>query len=101
MTLGHVIIKANRDKPIRQRHPWIFSGAIERIDSSVADGDMADVLTLQGEFLARGYVNRKSQIVVRLLTWNAAEVIDAEFWARRLSRSINLRADSTARRLIN
>ncbi len=101
MTLGHVIIKTNRDKPIRQRHPWIFSGAIERIDPSVADGDIADVVTPQGEFLARGYVNRQSQIVVRLLTWNAAEAIDAEFWARRLSRSINLRTDSTARRLIN
>ena len=101
MTLGHVIIKTNRDKPIRQRHPWIFSGAIERIDQSVADGDIANVITPQGEFLARGYVNRKSQIVVRLLTWNEAEVIDTEFWARRLSRSINLRSGSMARRLIN
>jgi 23S rRNA (cytosine1962-C5)-methyltransferase len=91
MTLGHVIIKTNRDKPIRQRHPWIFSGAIERIDPAVTDGDIADVVTLQGEFLARGYVNRKSQIVVRLLTWDEAESIDAEFWARRLTQSTSRR----------
>ena len=91
MTSGHVIIKTNRDKPIRQRHPWIFSGAIERIDQSVANGSIADVVTPQGEFLARGYVNRQSQIVVRLLTWDEAEAIGPEFWARRLAQSTSRR----------
>ena len=80
-----IILKPNRDKPVRQKHPWIFSGAIERIDSASSDGDLVDVLTSQGEFLARGYLNRRSQIAVRLLTWLESEAVDEGFWARRLA----------------
>jgi 23S rRNA (cytosine1962-C5)-methyltransferase len=95
------VIKAGRDKPIRQRHPWVFSGAIERIDPAARDGDVIEVATPRGEFLARGYLNRQSQIVVRLLTWDQAEAIDDTFWARRLTRSISARPDGPARRLVN
>lgn len=102
-----VVIKAGRDKPIRQRHPWIFSGAIDRIDKSAVDGEIVDVVSAHGKFLARGYMNRRSQIVVRLLTWQVTEMIDEAFWARRLTRSISARpigsalASSSARRLVN
>ncbi len=98
---ARVTIKAGREKPIRQRHPWIFSGAIERVDSEANDGDVIDVVSNRGDFLARGYLNRRSQIVVRLLTWNEAESIDADFWMRRLTRSIHARDASAARRLVN
>ncbi|HZY45212.1 MAG TPA: class I SAM-dependent rRNA methyltransferase [Anaerolineae bacterium] len=101
MTLGKVALKLNRDRPIKQHHPWIFSGAIDRIDPSIADGDIADIVSAQGEFLARGYVNRRSQIVVRLLTWAASESIDQDFWVRRLTRSISARPTIPARRLVN
>jgi 23S rRNA (cytosine1962-C5)-methyltransferase len=98
-----VTLKANRDKPLRQKHPWVFSGAIDRIDSSVSDGDVVDVVTSQGEFLARGYLNRKSQIAVRALTWDEGEAIDEGFWARRLGLAISWRVmgDHEARRLVN
>lgn len=99
--MKQVVLKTGRDRPIRQRHPWIFSGAIDRIDPAAADGDVVDVVTRQGEFLARGYLNRRSQIVVRLLTWHEIELIDGDFWARRLARSIHVRPASTARRLVN
>jgi 23S rRNA (cytosine1962-C5)-methyltransferase len=102
--MNKVIIKANRDRPIKQHHPWIFSGAIDRIDASIADGDIADVVSAQGEFLARGYVNRRSQIVVRLLTWDESELIDQDFWVRRLTRSITSRKFKNLRetsRLVN
>jgi 23S rRNA (cytosine1962-C5)-methyltransferase len=98
-----IILKANRDKPLRHKHPWVFSGAIDRIDASIVDGDVADVLTPHGEFLARGYVNRKSQIAVRVLTWDEREAIDADFWARRLGLAISWRemGEHEARRLVN
>ena len=96
-----VVIKAGRDKPLRQRHPWVFSGAIERSDQAAMDGDVIDVVTTRGEFLARGYLNRQSQIVVRVLTWDQAEAIDEAFWARRLTRSILARPTGPARRLVN
>jgi len=98
---ARVMIKTGRDKPIRQRHPWIFSGAIEHIDKEAVDGDIIDVVTSRGDFLARGYLNRRSQIVVRVLTWEQAEAIDESFWARRLTRSITARPNGPARRLIN
>ena len=68
-TNAAVRLKPNRDKPVRQGHPWIFSGAIEHIPPAAADGDIVDVTAADGRWLARGYLNRRSQIQVRLLTW--------------------------------
>ncbi|HJW84339.1 MAG TPA: 23S rRNA (cytosine(1962)-C(5))-methyltransferase RlmI, partial [Anaerolineae bacterium] len=99
---GQVMLKAGREKPVRQKHPWVFSGAIERIDGDVEDGGIADIVSARGEFLARGLVNRKSQIVVRLLTWNPDQAIDETFWRSRLERAIQARAGETgACRLVN
>jgi 23S rRNA (cytosine1962-C5)-methyltransferase len=101
--MNTVILKANRDKPLRHKHPWIFSGAIERIDSAALDGEVVDVRSAHGEFLARGYLNRRSQIAVRVLTWNEREAIDEDFWARRLALAIAWRVMGAheARRLVN
>ncbi|BAL99504.1 MULTISPECIES: class I SAM-dependent rRNA methyltransferase [Caldilinea] len=102
-----VALKPGREKPVRQRHPWIFSGAIASIPNEAADGAVVDVCDAQGGFLARGYLNRRSQIQVRLLTWDAEEVIDTAFWRRRLQAAIAMRAElpevqgCTALRLVN
>ncbi|MBM3441202.1 MAG: class I SAM-dependent rRNA methyltransferase [Bacteroidetes bacterium] len=65
-------------------HPWVFGNEIDRIDDGIVDGDIADVLTHEGEFVGRGYVNTGSAIVVRLLTRDRQEVIDAGFFHRRI-----------------
>jgi 23S rRNA (cytosine1962-C5)-methyltransferase len=100
---NRVILKANRDRPLRHKHPWVFSGALDRIDSAIADGDVVDLVTPQGEFLARGYLNRRSQIAVRVLSWDEGETIDDGFWARRLELASSWRVmgDHEARRLVN
>ncbi len=94
MTSEHpvVILKPGREKPVRQHHPWIFSGAIATVPDSAVDGEIVDVCDTHGAFLARGYLNRRSQIQVRLLTWDESEAIDADFWQRRLRTAIALRA---------
>jgi 23S rRNA (cytosine1962-C5)-methyltransferase len=89
--LSTVVLKPGKEKPVRNRHPWIFSGAVARIQGEPADGDIVDVLDHQGRFLARGYLNRRSQIVVRCLTWAEEEVVDAAFWRRRLQQAIGHR----------
>lgn len=100
--IGRVILKPGREKPVRQRHPWIFGGAIQRFEGDFEDGSIVDVIAAGGEFLARGYLNRRSQIVVRALTWNEEEPIDATFWHARLERAIRARpAGETACRLVN
>lgn len=81
---------------MRQRHPWVFSGAIARTAGELAPGGLADVFDSRGEWLARGYVNPRSQIVVRLLTWTRDERPDADFWRRRLIAAAAARADLAA-----
>ncbi|MBD3184613.1 methyltransferase domain-containing protein [Candidatus Poribacteria bacterium] len=86
-----VILKPKREKPVIQNHPWIFSGAIDEISGEPEDGDIIDVLDNKGTFLARGYINRKSQIIVRVMTRNADEIIDREFFAKRIRNAIDYR----------
>ncbi|MEA3337983.1 MAG: class I SAM-dependent rRNA methyltransferase [Chloroflexota bacterium] len=87
-----VTLKPKRLKPVQNRHPWVFSGAIDRIDPTAEDGQVADVVDNGGNWLARGYVNRRSQIQLRLLTWQRDEVVDEAFWRYRLERAIEQRA---------
>lgn len=92
MKHARVILKPGHDRPVRRHHPWIFSGAIARIEGEPEDGDIVDVWSAEREWLARGYLNRRSQIVVRLLTWNQDEEIDDAFWARRIERALAARS---------
>ena len=94
--LPTVHLHPGKDKPVRHRHPWIFSGAIERVRGDLAPSGSVDVLDSRGEWLARGYANPKSQIVVRLLTWDRDEELDAGFWRGRLAAAAARRADLAA-----
>jgi 23S rRNA (cytosine1962-C5)-methyltransferase len=94
--MRRVVLRAGKEKPVLNRHPWVFSGAIARIDDDVSDGDIADVVDASGRFLARGYVNRRSQIVVRLLTWQADEAVDGALIRRRLEQAIQGRKELLA-----
>lgn len=89
--MASVYLKPERVKPVVQRHPWVFSGAIARIEGQPSDGEIVDVRDPHGAWLARGYINRRSQIVVRLLTWDEHETIDTAFWQHRLAQAISAR----------
>lgn len=103
---GTVILKPKRDKPVRQRHPWIFSGSIRHLPKESADGDIVDICADDGTWLARGYLNRSSQIQVRILTWED-EDIDEIFWQQRIAQAVAGRTalaadpDTTVYRLIH
>ncbi len=88
LAIGKVTLKKGRDKAARNRHPWIFSGAIARVDGEPADGDVVDVLDARGTCLGQGYINRRSQITVRMLTFAGEEDFHAGFWRQRLEQSI-------------
>lgn len=94
MAPAKVTIKKGRDKPIRNRHPWIFSGAVSTAANAV-DGQLVTVVDHKDRFLARGYWNSKSQIQVRILTWED-ETIDDAWWRRMLSRAWQPRAQNRA-----
>lgn len=102
-----VILRPGRERSVLRRHPWVFSGAVARVEGAPADGDIVDVRDARGNWLARGYFNRRSQIVVRLLTWDPDEEISADFWRRRLQQafagreSLSRNPATTAYRLVH
>jgi 23S rRNA (cytosine1962-C5)-methyltransferase len=86
MSEGIVTIRPGREKPILQQHPWIFSGAIASARHA-EPGDLVTVISSTGDFLARGYWNPKSQIQVRILTWQDEAITDA-WWQQMLQRAM-------------
>lgn len=64
-----VILKKGRDKAIRHRHHWIFSGAVEKLPD-FTDGDILSVYSFSGEYLGNGYFNRKANIIGRMLSFD-------------------------------
>jgi 23S rRNA (cytosine1962-C5)-methyltransferase len=86
---GTLILKQGRAKPVRNRHPWVFSGAVDHIQGNPQPGDLVTITDQKGQALATAYFNSKSQIVARILSWNPAEAIDRDFWRGRLKRAID------------
>ena len=87
---AQIILKPGKEKPLHLRHPWIFSGAVARVQDA-QEGDTIDVLSSKGEFLARGYYNSRSQIVVRVWTFSD-EPVDRALIARRLAHAVEARS---------
>ncbi|MGC9396368.1 MAG: class I SAM-dependent rRNA methyltransferase [Anaerolineae bacterium] len=106
-----VILAPRRDVSVRRRHPWLFSGAVRRVEEAPGgpeSGALVAVHSSEGEFLAWGHYSPASQIRVRLFAWDEHLAPDTEdFWRARLERAIAARqpllADgtTTACRLVN
>lgn len=105
--MKQIVLKKGRDKPVRQRHPWVFSGAVQQVVGEPQAGDVVAVLGRNGRFLAHAYYNPHSQIRARILSWDGGQAIDAGFWRGRLRRALAARAalqfepQTTAYRLVN
>jgi 23S rRNA (cytosine1962-C5)-methyltransferase len=89
--MPNLFLKKGREVPVIRGHPWIFSGAIEKVEGDAETPHLCDVFDHQGRWLARGLYNPKSQIRVRVLTWTK-EPVDQNFLARRFSQAAALRA---------
>ncbi|HSM98303.1 MAG TPA: class I SAM-dependent methyltransferase [Gallionella sp.] len=102
-----ILLKAGREKSLLRRHPWIFSGAIERVDGAPASGDTLPVRDDAGNFLAWAAYNPDSQITARVWSWRETETVDTDFFRRRISnalaarRTLNLAHDSNGMRIIH
>lgn len=86
-----VRLKPRRERSVLQRHPWVFSGAIAEVEGDPGPGDTVDVVSHEGEWLARGAYSPASQIRVRIWTWFEDDVIDRSWIRSRLERAIALR----------
>ena len=94
-----IVLKKGREKSLQRRHPWIFSGAVEKASGKA--GDTLDVLDSSKRFLARAAYSPKSQIRARVWTFDPAEQVDAEFFRNRLQKALALREALPASRHAN
>ncbi len=104
MSYPLLILKPGKDKAVRNRHHWIFSGAIRSLDDC-NDGDLVEVKNSLGEHLGYAYVNHHTSITGRMISWGKADPITTT--ERYIDAAIEMRkqrfahADTNAYRLIN
>ena len=84
-----VVVKRKKEAAIRRFHPWVFSGAIHKMDKGVRDGDIVRVQTEEGHFLASGHYQEGS-ISVRIFSFEEVK-IDTAFWEAKLVAARHLR----------
>jgi len=82
-----VYLKKKISRRVESGHPWIFANEAGLVEGEVNGGDTVEVLTHDKKFIGRGYINPKSQILVRLLTRDRGEAIDDGFFGRRLRQA--------------
>lgn len=92
-----VVLKPEREKSLLRRHPWILSGAIHHADENIAPGSTVDLLSFNGQFLARAAYSPHSQIRARVWTFDD-EPVDREFLRKRIRAAIAARATLHFRR---
>ena len=85
------ILKKGRDHSVRNRHPWIFSGAIDRIEGDAAPGSTVLVRDASGEALGLGAISPTSQIRIRMWTFDPKAKVDDIFFANALHYALNAR----------
>ncbi|MBQ6742870.1 MAG: class I SAM-dependent rRNA methyltransferase [Bacteroidales bacterium] len=90
MNRPKLIIAPGKEKAILRRHPWIFSGAVKRIDGEPQEGDLVDVVDARGQWMATGHYQDES-IICKVLSFDIPD-IDADFFRSRLRSAIDYRA---------
>jgi len=91
--MNSLILNPGREKSLQHRHPWIFTGAVERIKGEPQSGETVAVRDSHGAFLALAAYSPKSQILGRVWTYRENETVDAAFLRARLARAIGLRQE--------
>ena len=87
--MKQVYLKRGKEDSLLRFHPWVFSGAIQRADDGIEEGEVVRVLTSNGDFIAIGHYQIGS-IAVRVLSFHDV-AIDADFWASRLTSALRMR----------
>lgn len=89
--MNKIILHKGKDKAAWQLHPWVFSGAINKVEGKVENGDLVSVHNIDDEFIAFGLYNNTSRVAVRLLEWNPANVVDEQWWRLRVQKAVENR----------
>ncbi len=102
-----VVLKQGREESLARRHPWVFSGAVAGVRGEPAPGSTVDVFSSSGVWLATGAYSPRSQIRIRIWSFDEGDAVDGTFITQRLEQALARRAglldpgDLTACRLVN
>lgn len=84
-----IYLKRGKEESLRRFHPWVFSGAIQKMDEGISEGSLVRVLSEKGDFIAVGHYQIGS-IAVRVLSFRDIQ-IDDDFWESRLESALQMR----------
>ena len=106
--MNKIFLKPGREDSILRFHPWIFSGAIKKVEGSPIEGDVVEVYSSGNDFLAMGHYQPAGSITVRLLSFTQ-QTVDHAFWKSKLQKAFMLRQiiglaknpETTAYRLVH
>ncbi|HSC95955.1 MAG TPA: class I SAM-dependent rRNA methyltransferase [Burkholderiales bacterium] len=85
--MNKLILKPGREKSLKRRHPWVFSGAVAKVQGKPEPGETIDVRAASSEFLAVAAYSPESQIVARVWDWTE-RAIDRAFFTERVGRAV-------------
>ncbi len=86
-----MILKKGREKPLKHKHPWVFSGAVERLEGDPDPGETVEIRSFGGEFLALGAFSPESQIQARVWSWRQDYVISTDHFRSKIKQAIQYR----------
>ncbi len=102
--MASLILKAGKERSFVRRHPWVYATAIAKLQGNASPGDTVEIVSSNGEWLARAAYSPNSQLRARVWTFNQDERIDREFFEGRLraafARRTYLKSRSNALRMV-
>ena len=90
MDYSKIILSKGKEFSLQRMHPWVFSGAIAKKDSNLADGDIVEVYSNQNQFLGTGYFSGAGSISVRIISFVKTE-INEDFWFEKINKAYHYR----------
>jgi 23S rRNA (cytosine1962-C5)-methyltransferase len=87
-----VLLKKGKEKAVLQRHPWVFSGAIEKVKGNPSNGEIVRLVNAHGAFMAYGFYNNQSRVAVRLLEWDESVAVNDEWFRNKVKIAVAGRA---------
>jgi 23S rRNA (cytosine1962-C5)-methyltransferase len=92
-----LVLQPGRERSLQRRHPWVFSGALGRMQGRAGPGDTVVVASADGTPFGRASYHPKASILARMWTFDPDERVDGDFFARRIAAAVARRAHLAAR----
>ena len=88
-----VVLKKGKEKAVLHRHPWVFSGAIEKVKGKPVNGDVVKLIDAKGVFMAYGFYNDQSRVALRLLEWDESVEINEQWFKNKVAIAVASRSE--------